>query len=93
LLKVSSNLGWREYLTHRKMDEKHFKIALCFIFLVYIEPFKLYSKTKCRYYVKLLMESCHTLFMEKLVIGLSHFWSAQMVCVGWIQDTFHCLMG
>jgi hypothetical protein len=23
--------------------------------------------------------------MEKLVIGLSHFWSAHMVCVGWIQ--------
>jgi hypothetical protein len=32
-----------------------------------------------------VMESHHTLFMEKLMIGLSHFWSAYMVCVDWIQ--------
>jgi hypothetical protein len=34
-----------------------------------------------------VMESCQTLFMEKLVIGLSHFWSAYMMYVGWIQHT------
>jgi hypothetical protein len=27
------------------------------------------------------------LFMGKLVIGLSHFWSILMVCEGWIQHT------
>jgi hypothetical protein len=31
------------------------------------------------------MESYHTLFIGKLVIGLAHFWSAYMVCVGGIQ--------
>jgi hypothetical protein len=67
----------------QKKNEKHLNIkhlvqSTCehFIFLVYIELYKLPSK------IKLLMESCHTLFMEKLVIGLSHFISMRMVCEG-----------
>jgi hypothetical protein len=44
------------------------------------DPSKLPSKTKFRY-LKLLMESCHTFFKKKLVIGLSHVWRTHMVYV------------
>jgi hypothetical protein len=47
--------------------------------------FKFPFKTKLRYYIKLVMKSCHSLFMKMIVVGLSYFWRAHMVCVGWIQ--------
>lgn len=31
------------------------------------------------------MKSCHTLLIEKLVIGVSHFWNVLMVCKDCIQ--------
>jgi hypothetical protein len=34
-----------------------------------------------------VMESCHTFFVEKLMIGLSHFWHAHVVRG---MDTTHC---
>ena len=45
------------------------------------DPSKLPSKTKFKYLIKLLMESCQTFFKEKLMIDLSHVWHAHMVYV------------
>jgi hypothetical protein len=56
-----------------------------FLVNIHINNQSILYKVNCVPYFKLLMESCHTFIMEKIVIGLWHFWHAHMVCVDWVQ--------
>jgi hypothetical protein len=82
------------------MNEKYLNIAFFVVqllLILYIEPFKPPSKTKFRYCVKLVMESCHILFVEKLVIGLITFLACTYGVYGMdpthCKLTLHCLQG